>query len=500
MNDLAPLPTSVQGVLDEVAASAQASRQPLPLIPALQPPEPFPIKALGGLLAGAADTIQSATQAPDALAGQSVLAAAALAVQGHYDVQHPLGHVTPSSLLFISSAESGERKSTVDGLALRAFREAESAKHREYKRDFAEWRASMDAREAKKSHIKAKRGTGNRGWKEIAADLADLGPDPSPPLSPTRIVADPNFEGLVKFASSAHGSLGWFNNEAGQSIGGTALHDENRLKFGAGLSRFWDGQEIDRVRAGDGAQSLRGRRLTVHLMLQPAIAAPFLADPLLRAQGWLSRALICEPSSTIGRRPWKEPPEICGALAAYERRVAELMEMPCPHAEEAANILCPRPLPWSTAARALWISFHDTIEKELIHGGRLEGHRGFGAKLAENTARIATVLAGFAGRDTIDDETMYRAITLADFYVGETVRQREAACIAGELMLAEKTRALFCNSTRWVREEVSLRELMQYAPAAARVKKMSERIVAILREYGWFEGPPAGPWIIRGRS
>ena len=59
------------------------------------------------------------TQAPLALCGQSVLAAAALAVQAHHDVLLPGGGRKPLTQLFVSIAESGERKSSVDRAALR---------------------------------------------------------------------------------------------------------------------------------------------------------------------------------------------------------------------------------------------------------------------------------------------------------------------------------------------------------------------------------------------
>jgi hypothetical protein len=40
---------------------------------------------------------------------------------------------------------------------------------------------------------------------EIADQLADLGPDPFPPIPPTRIVTDPNFEGIMRWMATAHG-------------------------------------------------------------------------------------------------------------------------------------------------------------------------------------------------------------------------------------------------------------------------------------------------------
>ena len=56
---------------------------PRPLMRELPPADPFPIEALGDVLAPAAHAIHDRVQAPIAIGAQSVLAAATLAVQGY---------------------------------------------------------------------------------------------------------------------------------------------------------------------------------------------------------------------------------------------------------------------------------------------------------------------------------------------------------------------------------------------------------------------------------
>jgi hypothetical protein len=91
---------------------------PRPLVREMPPADPYPTDALGKVLAGAARAIHDRVQAPLAICGQSVLAAATLSVQGHANVQLPMGHVKPVSSYFISVAATGERKSAVDTEAL----------------------------------------------------------------------------------------------------------------------------------------------------------------------------------------------------------------------------------------------------------------------------------------------------------------------------------------------------------------------------------------------
>ena len=55
---------------------------------------------------------------------------------------------------------------------------------------------------------------------------------------------------------------------------------ENRQKTLAALNDLWQGNPIRRTRQGEGSFTLYGRRLAVHLMVQPGVARAFMADPL----------------------------------------------------------------------------------------------------------------------------------------------------------------------------------------------------------------------------
>ena len=90
--------------------------------------KPYPVDALGELLGGAVAAIASAVQVPDALAAQSILTAAAMASQPHANVLRA-GQRIPLSLFGLTVAESGDRKSSADRLALHAHREHQQIKN-----------------------------------------------------------------------------------------------------------------------------------------------------------------------------------------------------------------------------------------------------------------------------------------------------------------------------------------------------------------------------------
>src|SRR3954467_3580695 len=88
-----------------------------PLFRPMPAPPEFPEASLGPLR-DPVEAIQMRTQAPVAMCGNSVLAAGTLAVQAQRDVELPGGGRKPLTAIFVSVADSGERKSAVDRLAL----------------------------------------------------------------------------------------------------------------------------------------------------------------------------------------------------------------------------------------------------------------------------------------------------------------------------------------------------------------------------------------------
>ena len=180
---------SHDGVRSTVAAAPEMPREPpRPLVRELPPADPFPVDALGDVLAPAARAIHDRVQAPIAISGQSVIAAATLAVQPHADVQLPTEQVRPLTSYFFTIAATGERKTAVDTEALWPVRKREAKlreSHCEQELDHSNARLAWEkAREAAIRHAKGDR---NR----IKTALDALGPAPLPPLEPLLTCPEP---------------------------------------------------------------------------------------------------------------------------------------------------------------------------------------------------------------------------------------------------------------------------------------------------------------------
>ena len=116
-------------------------------------------------------------QCPEAIAGQSVLAVATLAVQGHADIELPQGSTAPLSSFFLTVAHSGERKSTADRKALWPIRQREKALRAQHDDAMPAYTIRQASWEASRKQI-----LNNRKLSHEAkhAELEELGPPPSP--------------------------------------------------------------------------------------------------------------------------------------------------------------------------------------------------------------------------------------------------------------------------------------------------------------------------------
>ena len=439
------------------------------------------------------------TQAPVAIAAASALAVASLAVMAHGDVE-TLGGPRPTSLYVLTIAASGERKSSCDAPLMAALRahEREQAKAQRdavqsWQNRHAIWKVDRDGilGSLKKGNLEKRTGS--------EADLAALGPEPAAPPSTDRTVTEPTFEGLTRLFANGQPALGIFSDEGGQFLGGFAMASENRQKTLAALNDLWQGNPIRRTRQGDGAFTLFGRRLAVHLMVQPGVARAFMADPMAADTGFLPRFLICEPPSAIGTRIHAQTRRDDVALAGFADRLGAVLAEPMPMDPETRELL-PRVLLLSGDARALLIDFSDAIERAQAPGVNLSHVTGFASKAAEQAARIAGVLTLWRNLDApeVQGQDMADGIALAQFYLTEAARLSDAATVSVEIEKADKLGRWLVD--RWPHPEILLSEVLQSAPIRAlRDRPAARRALGMLVEAGWLVPLEAGA-TVRGKS
>ena len=470
---------------------------PQPLVRDITPGAAYPVHALGPLR-GAVEAVQGITQAPLAIPAQSALAVASLAVQGFADVD-TLGGPRALSLYALTIARSGERKSACDAPLMTALREHEREQATAQRDAMESWRNAQALWKGERDRIllDAKKGKGEKRT-AAQADLEALGPEPDAPPSADRTVTEPTFEGLTKLFATGQPSLGLFSDEGGQFLGGHAMNSDNRQKTLAALNDLWQGNPIRRTRSGDGHATLYGRRLAVHLMVQPTVARGFMADPLAADTGFLPRFLMCEPPSALGTRMQANARRDDMALGAFGARLRAILETPMPMDPDTRE-LQPSILGLAPDARTLLAGFADATEAAQADGGDLAHITGTASKAAEQAARIAGVLTLWRDLEAqqVQPSDMADAITLAQFYLSEASRLASAATVSAEIDKAETLRRWLLES--WPHPEIMVRDVVRLGPNALRESPKARAALGILEKHGWLARLDEGA-IVRGAA
>lgn len=384
--------------LDE-AAELAAWPNPQPLTAKIEP-EPYPLDALSETIRAAAEEVRDFVKAPAALVVASAIGAMSLACQAHIDIERAARLTGPSGLYLLTIADSGERKSTVDSLFGKAIAEYEEAQRTQAKPLLDEHQAAIEAWEAKKQGIKEKirqLAKENKPTGDKEADLRKLARErPDPPRVPRLLYADATPEALAFGLAKQWPSGGVVSAEAGIVFGGHAMGKDTAMRNLALLNQLWDGKPLTIDRRTVESFTVAGARLTVALQVQEATLRDFFSKSgaLARGTGFLARFLVAWPESTQGTRFFTAPPASWPALAAFNRRIAEILNQPAPIDDETGT-LTPAMMKLAPDAKKAWITFHDAIESELGSGGDLCDVRDVAAKSADNAARLAALFQFF---------------------------------------------------------------------------------------------------------
>ena len=451
---------------------------PLPLARELDPATPFPVEALGAVGAAVVEQMHAVIQAPEALIGQSILAAMNQVAQPFANVIID-GRVSPLSDFFLTLGESGERKSAVDAWALAQVRERERALMAKYRTERDEFEQAALVYDAHAKRVLADKKLSSEAKQARLAETQR----PTAPVMPLFIVSEPSTEAIQRQLIIGLPSIGLVNDEGGQFLGGYAMSAEKRLGTLTTLSRLWDRGEFDRVRIGDGSGSYYGRRLTLHLMVQPAVASSLLADPLAREQGFLARCLVSFPQSTAGQRRYTET-DIAQtpAYRAYTQRMTALLDQAWPLYAE--NELDPPLIALTPSAKSTWVAIYNDIERGLGANGRLAPVRSLASKAPEHIARLAGTFAVFDGDAQIDSSHVDRAAKLMQHYLAEALRLWGAGQVTAELKLAQEV-------LNWLRDKmgpgrvIPMADIYRKGPPAIRSAGTARKVLHVLVQHGW---------------
>lgn len=479
---------AIKTMFDNATPADDLWPEPQPLVDCTKP-EPYPLDALPETVRHAVAEVQGFTKAPVALVASSSLAALSVATQALVDVKRADKLTGPSSLFLLSIADSGERKSTCDGFLTKAIQDYERQKAEEAQPEIARFKADNVAWEAEKAGVTeaikqaAKRGEDDKAavGREKLEVLENR--KPKPPRIPKLVRGDETPENLAWALAHEWPAAGMMSSEAALILGSHAMGKDTIMRNLGLLNILWDGGTHNIGRRTSESFALYGLRLTVGLQVQEATLRSFFdkSGGLARGTGFFARFLIAWPESTQGLRSFTEAPSFWPALARFNQRLEALLATPVALNEQGG--LDPTLLNLSPDAKALWVAFHDNIERELGGGGELHEVRDVASKTADNAARLAALFHAleYGPSGNISAEAFEGASRIAAWHLNEARR------FFGELALPEE-QADAARLDAWLRDwcrteranSVSRRTVqMNITPVRLRGR---DRLAAALRE------------------
>lgn len=475
-------------VFDPDAAPATEWADPLPLAGVSHEPEAYPLDALPeGLRAAVAD-VHATTQAPAPMVATSALTALSLAGQAHINVARNRHLTGPVSLFALMLADSGERKSTVDGFFTRAIREYEAAQAESLKSEVDAYQADLQAWTAKKAGVmdaikqNAKKG---QATSELESTLQGLEKaKPVAPKVPELLYGDATPEALTHGLAKKWPCAGVVSSEAGTVFGSHGMGTDSVMRNLAALNVLWDGGTHKVSRRSVEGFTVRNARLTVSLQVQLPVLAGFMgkAGDLARGSGFLARFLVAWPESTQGTRQYQEPDYAMAGLARFNARITQLLTEPVP-LDDTGDGVAPAMLEFSPEAKKVWVKVYDLIESQLAPLGSLADVKDVASKTADNAARIAALFHlyehGAAG--AISAQAMESACKIAMWHLGESRRLLTELSQDPALSLAARLDAWLierCNKQRTNR--ISTRDVLREFPSSKLRRK--DQLTPVLQE------------------
>lgn len=449
--------------------------------------EPYPLDVLPIDLQSAIREVQAYTQANTTLVACNALGVLALACQGLAKVRIDENLVQPINLFLTVLANPNERKSSVEGYFLPAIRTFEYEQSKILEPKWEQYRTDKESFEAKVKGIKqsiqklAKEGAPTH---EEEARLLEIEKErPTPPLFVKMRYSDTNNPALLHGLATKYPTAAIMTSEGGAFFGGASFTSDSTLSTFSTLNELWSGSTIQIDRKGEGSTNLNDVALSLNIAVQPSVLESFVnrTRDIVRGSGFFARCLFAHPESTIGYRPYKEPPNNMTLTNFFNSRLGELLALQPDHITEAGN-LKRKLIELSEPAKQVWVRFNDYVEEQQQFGGEWVEISDIAGKAANNAARIACLFhildKGLEG--CISETHMSSACEVVTYHLREAKRYFGKSELPEELTDAmTQYDYLIERFKRTGRTSITLRELQRSARGGKEARQQKRLLPAL---------------------
>ncbi len=367
----------------------------------------------GSLLESAVVEASDDFQVTREMAITSALGAMAVACQGLINIEQPTGNIVTSSLMLLTIAESGERKTTVEKQFFKEIREQQRTALQHYENLYSEYQGKLSLYKDKESALRKKiknHVANNENTDTAEQDLIDLMKTLEPlPLFKKFIYDDSTPQALVQGMNEGCKNACLVSSEANGIFNGKVFSELHLL------NTLWDGGDVTVDRVTKQSFILNNARLTLALMTQMSVIERFLETrgAEARGMGFLARFLVVRPESKAGYRDAKKNLGELRHVKLFNQKVGELL---IKSLESEVENKPKKIIVFNASSSLLWGEYSQNIENEMRSNGVYEHYRDHASKLMDNITRIAGIVEYYEGKDEISVETLKFSYSLCMRY------------------------------------------------------------------------------------
>lgn len=410
--------------------------------------EPYPIDAFPEALKGVIEYCVKAIECDASLIGNSVIAGISLALQQHFNILIPTGHIkklSPLSVAVLSMLDSSERKSTAESkiykphkdyqnkamienqkLILKAIEETES-----YNRTINFYRKTVETLNSKiflEETVSPELLSKLENAKRKQEKWIHANEKPVIPLRNQLIISDTTTEALVRKLEKNTPFLGLVTTEGGILFSGYSMNNERVFHTLSTFCHLLDGDMITIDRVKDEAPViLIDKALMIDIGVQPEAVKQLFNDRKALNQGFLPRFLLAKPKPRAGTRfnttPKKEIDYLENEFyTPYCNRITELLNQKYKHKDPLGERLERDMITFMEEAEIELKAFYNETEAGQQKGGIYADIGSFASKAPVKAGIIAGLFAGYENTTFITKEHIQRAIKIKRWYLKETAR------------------------------------------------------------------------------
>lgn len=422
------------------------------------------------------ETFES-VQAPYSMIALVQLSTISAALQGAVNVSLPINKICPPSILAITIAESGERKSTVESQYMEGLKAVQKELLIEYRSILNKYKIEKEIHDEETVRLRRRlsKEKDDESYELALNELqAHRDAEPIKPRTPKFLYEDITKEALL---------LGLYENLPNAFLGsdeGGVLFKSSIMRNSPVINSLWSGGDVNIDRKTLESFVVSDARLTIHIMTQWSALQDFLGRSKddLRGNGFFARAIVTNPISLCGYRQVSGYEYSKKATEKFNDRIKQLL-LNAIAMEDYRNRIT---VTFSNEAKNVWLDIANDIETKMAPGGMYEYAKDHASKVPENIARVAALIHCFEHPDDfeISVESLWLAVELLSYFSRDFLRVfcPPPKYVLDAQELFEWLKPFIDSGIRYMRKNY----ILQYGPKCTRKKSDLQAALDYLKQ------------------